>query len=399
MLIHNIDPNDADIKPALLAKVYSALPMDIQVACEAASMDAMIEFLEQMSEKFTSEADIVALLRREVSSSNPQLIWTRYQQLLKTLTPEATPTQIALSAWRACRTQIYANTPFFADIVAQLSPPNPVEMMKLIELWKYRMGRMPHANPNINAVTEQTASSTEIVAAVNHVTPQSTPMNNNNYRASNNDHAGNYNNFQASNVTETQNAPQQTYAGAMMTAPAAVQAQPNTMRSDTNFQHLPANNSTQAPQHNTNAPAGQLVHFGINLCANHKQSGTRCRNCLGGGCEWQQIFDPSAINNSSIRPLKSYGEAMKDRERAQQNLQYQQDGQQQNALQQNPRGNNVYNYQPRWQQQQQYPGVNNVQYYPPPAQVSNDVRNNTAFTTVSGSGNAQGAPSQTTGRQ
>ena len=102
MMIHGVNPNDEDIKSALLAKVYSALSSDIQVACKANDMESMIAFIELMSEKFTSEADITSLLRREISTNNPQLIWTKYQQLLKTLTPEATDAQIATSSWRAC---------------------------------------------------------------------------------------------------------------------------------------------------------------------------------------------------------------------------------------------------------------------------------------------------------
>ena len=100
MMIHGVNPNDEDIKSALLAKVYSALPSDIQVACEANDMDSMIAFIELMSEKFTSEADITSLLRREIATNNPQLIWTKYQQLLKTLTPEATDAQIAVHGVR-----------------------------------------------------------------------------------------------------------------------------------------------------------------------------------------------------------------------------------------------------------------------------------------------------------
>ena len=94
LLIHAINPDDPDIKSALLAKVYTALPLDIQIACEAADMNAMLEFIDLMSEKFTSDADIVSLRRREVASNNPQLIWTRFQQLLKTLTPEASQAQV-----------------------------------------------------------------------------------------------------------------------------------------------------------------------------------------------------------------------------------------------------------------------------------------------------------------
>jgi hypothetical protein len=66
LLIHGINPDDPYTKSTLLAKVYSALPVDIQVACEAQDMNQMFQFLELMSEKFTSEADIVALLAKSV---------------------------------------------------------------------------------------------------------------------------------------------------------------------------------------------------------------------------------------------------------------------------------------------------------------------------------------------
>ena len=151
--------------------------------------------------------------------------------------------------------------------------------------------------------------------------------------------------------------------------------------------------TVQAPQvHNTNAPAGPLMHTGLKFCENHRQYGTRCKYCQGGGCEWKQMFDPMAIHNPNLKPLQSYGEMMVERDRQnQQNSQ----GNQQYSNQQRP-GNNYgrNNYSQRFQQQStQGPAGNSAQYYPPP-QVNN--ANNTS-TSATVPGNAQGAPTQTNG--
>ena len=204
---------------------------------------------------------------------------------------------------------------------------------------------------------------------------------------------------------------QQTYAGAMMT-PAPTQPQATTARPDMQFQNVPANNQQDNAVHNTNAPAGEIERIGVYFCRNHKVNGTRCKYCLGHGCEWKQIFDPTAIGNPNVRPLKSYGEVMLERE---QQARQQQGGQQQqqgNNQQYGNNGNNGYNnngqrrfnnnynnrYQNQGQQQQpQQQGneVSNVQYFQPP-NGNNNANNNAA---ASGSGNAMGAPSLPTGCQ
>ena len=205
----------------------------------------------------------------------------------------------------------------------------------------------------------------------------------------------------------------QTYAAVMIEQP---QQNIPTTRNEMNFQQQPTNVQTNRPQvqqvHDTNAPTGPLLRSGINFCQNHRTLGTRCKFCLGQGCEWKQIFDPVGVTNPNVKPLKSYGEMMLERERQAQQ------GNQQNPGNSNygngnnnygnnsyPRGNNNYGQryqqpQQRYQQQQQLPqnnnaqdsAVNNVFHYSPP-------NSNNAGSSPTGSGNAQGAPTHPTGCQ
>ena len=117
---------------------------------------------------------------------------------------------------------------------------------------------------------------------------------------------------------------------------------PTTTRNETNFQQQPTISQVSAPMpmqtaqvsqvHNTNSPAGPLMHTGLKFCKNHRQYGTRCKYCQGGGCEWKQMFDPMAVYNPNLKPLQSYGEMMVERDR---------------QNQQNPQGNQQYSNQQR----------------------------------------------------
>ena len=403
LTIHGVDPEDPDVKSPLLAKTYSSLPMDIQVACEANDFRSMINFIELMSERFTSDADIVAVLRREVSSSNPQLMWTKFQQMLKTLTPEATNEQVTIAAWRSVRTMIYANTPFYQDIIKQLTPPSAKKMTELIEAWKFRMGRMPHASPYVHAILEgsnspekrdksnsttspQSANVTPAPhAQVSVPSPSSSPGKNTNGNAAKMRN-GKKGSPQQTSAQGPQYLPSPNYSGAMIMNQQQMPSVLNTTRPDTHFQQMPVNyNNAQVPQsyaqvvqpHDTNAPAGNLVTIGVKACPNHQMYGGRCKVCTGHGCEWQQYYDPVATNNPQIPPLKTYGEVMRERE------------------QHRYRGNDNYNrnyrpqgnYNNRSYGQGNYYNGNRPQYAqgqgnyynsnrPPPQQHRDDNRNN-----------------------
>jgi hypothetical protein len=94
-------------------------------------------------------------------------MWTKYQQLLKMLTPEASREQLIASSWRAVRTQIYENMPFFGDIISHLPPPNTAEMNRIIEMWKFTYGKIGKGQSKVHAITGANAAIPEQEVVVN----------------------------------------------------------------------------------------------------------------------------------------------------------------------------------------------------------------------------------------
>ena len=276
------------------------------------------------------------------------------------------------------------------------------------------MGRMPHAKPGVNAIFEMPEASNNVNAVTNATTNSYTSnvpitqvdtLSNANTSQQQAPYApvevGNNNdNNEASdcNQIEFQPAQQfqqsQCYAGAMM-QPVE---QMITTNYDMNFQQQPQC-YVQPQAYDTNAHVGLLSHAGINLCPAHKRHGGRCRLCEGGGCEWQQLYDPIGIANPNIKPLRAYGEMLTEKYGLPQR-DYNDSQAYPNDSSYRPANNS--NYRPAMQgpqpRQTQYaPAQCNVPYQSHPQVNQNAQYSNATYTT--GSGNAQGAPSQPTGCQ